>query len=662
MWYVAILSTMPIVLTVLHHLVCSLVRSLEARVAELEAQTLAFREAPQNVPNAMASIIGRATISVSIPSSTSYLRSRISSGLIFQPSCPPLAIVRDRGYAPSEHPQPNSDGQPPSSGTLNKFSSNSVIDLGSIPSSAIERIVENYASTHLPQYPCISPAMLEDIVDRAKDKVARDKRPRMARELSTLSGPDHFEYFVLFIVLAISSMTLTWKDDEQARRASESFYNSAIAHLHQLEDDSEIKALQISLLLAHYAQMCPERLDNWTCIANAVRIVMNLGMFRKCPDTMPEQQVRQRTELFWVTYGMERSLCTNLRLPLSFPEDVITASVRMCPSPCCRSSPLTLVFQVDDPSNGRSMSLATSEDAIKRSSANQIRKYRKLETEVHRVLHLEEDLDRFGHATVDSWIEDIEARLRNWYATAQCFTRHNMLEFKHIQFHHLRARIHRPTPRLRLRTSEDRRMVLEASRILIEDYLGQQHRRRLFYPWHGVHILFETALIALEACWSSRDWQPLRGQARQMLEEYIPQCLKVIIRIGERWHGAAACGDRLKPLVDRVRSAFLQDPGPFPIYGDISITEEIESLLFSDRPLIWNHQYSGADLFSLENSPLGVDFPMAEDLELFQWDPTWSIVPAEPAGEASPGHDPLMLSSEALTISSLLSLSAALDT
>lgn len=110
-------------------------------------------------------------------------------------------------------------------------------------------------------------------------------------------------------------------------------------HLHLLEVDSDIEALQVSLLLAHYAHMRPERVDNWTCIANAVRITLALGLFQEPPPTMDPEQASQRSELFWVAYGMERSLCASLRLPLSFPEEAITTKVscsiyRAWPSSC----------------------------------------------------------------------------------------------------------------------------------------------------------------------------------------------------------------------------------------------------------------------------------------------------------------------------------------
>lgn len=322
-------STYSLTLSVRH----SLVKSLEARVAELEAQVFAFRAAPQNLPYLMASKVSQATISFGAPSSGSFLQSKISPALYFRPSCPPLAVsatARD-GVSDSSPGHVSATHEPPSSRPEKPYTSN-LIDVKSIPSSALRRMVRNYADTHLPQYPCIQESMLESILQRTQAEELGDSNSLLVYGIPAASGLGHFEYFVLFIVLAISASTLTWKAEDQARAASESFYKSAIKHLQGLEDYSEIKALQISLLLAHYGNMCPERVDNWTCIASAVRIVLSLGLHRECPEGLDPDQARLRSELFWVAYGMERSLCTNLRLPLSIPEEAITTKVSRWPS------------------------------------------------------------------------------------------------------------------------------------------------------------------------------------------------------------------------------------------------------------------------------------------------------------------------------------------
>ncbi|KAL4963085.1 Zn(II)2Cys6 transcription factor [Aspergillus stella-maris] len=586
----------------------SLVKSLESRVAQLEAELLAFQSSPQIMPYSIASKVAQSTIAFGVPKPGPYLHSKLSSALFLRPSCPPLAISpATRGRAVISETADASHERP----TARQKSTNrkTWLDLGSVPHSALERMIRNYSDTHLPQYPIISASLLDRIVDQSRDESQKDATPFMDGDFASSSGLGHFELFVVFIVLAISASTLTWRAETQAREASESFYKSAMRHLQFMEDYSELKELQVSLLLAHYAHMCPERVDNWTCISNAVRIVLSLGLYRECPAGIDNDQQKLRTGLFWVTYGMERSLCTNLRLPLSFPEESITA-------------------KLEDPVPETTNPLFTIDDIKKQSSAHHIYRYRMLETEVHRVLYLEEELHRLGFTSLDEWIQNITSRLELWYMEAQTYTPYNMLEFKHVQFYHLKARTHRPTPRLRVRLPHDWEIVLESSRKLIEDYIGQETRQRLFYPWHGVHILFETACIALDACWSSRHYQHLRDEAADMLQSRIPQCLHLLSLIGQRWNEATECTKKLSPIVETVSAAFQSEN--YPIH-DTSIAEEINSLLFSDRPPMWNPDLNGLDFEGA--SSLLLDDMFVEDMEFLQWAPDWDIMPAEIALE-----------------------------
>lgn len=274
----------------------------------------------------MASEIAQATLSFGIPSSRSYIRSRLSSALLFRPSCPPLALVREREHDATENTAPPPVLHRELSGTTAP-GKQSLLNLNSVPFSAIKRMIQNYADIILPQYPCVTESALHDILASLQSEEIRDTNNILAYGIPPSARLGHLEYFVLFIVLAISAITLTWKAEDQARTSSESFYNSALRHLQALNNLDEMQALQVSLLLAQYAQMSPERADNWTCIANAVRIVLDLGLHVQSPDWFTSEQVSMRSRLFWVTYGMERSLCSNLRLPLSFPEEAITTKV-----------------------------------------------------------------------------------------------------------------------------------------------------------------------------------------------------------------------------------------------------------------------------------------------------------------------------------------------
>lgn len=94
-----------------------------------------------------------------------------------------------------------------------------------------------------------------------------------------------------------------------------------------MKEVDEIEELQMSLLLAHYAHMNPEKADNWSCISNAVKIIIDLGLNHQSSHVLDQRNSQQRRQLFWVAYGMERSLCALLKLPLSFPEESVSIEV-----------------------------------------------------------------------------------------------------------------------------------------------------------------------------------------------------------------------------------------------------------------------------------------------------------------------------------------------
>lgn len=306
--------------------ISSLVRSLEDQIAELESRADGFMEKPQNIPYLLAHKIAQSTISVGTPSSRSFFHSNVSEDLFLHPSFPPLAIVRQKSSV--DRPRTPLPMTINTKRVLRKVSLPS-LNLNTVPVAAIDRMIRNYTQIHLPQYPCVSESWLNDAVRRVLKEQDGDTNSVLVHGISLESGLGHFHYFVVFIVLAISSMTLTWRGELQAITASESFFTSAIKHV-RLMECSEIESLQTSLLLAHYAHMNPEKADNWTCIANAVRIALDLGLHKGRSYTMDAKHNQLRCRLFWVTYGMDRSMCGMLQLPLSFPEESIFTEVTIC--------------------------------------------------------------------------------------------------------------------------------------------------------------------------------------------------------------------------------------------------------------------------------------------------------------------------------------------
>lgn len=295
-------------------------RSLEDEVAELETQIARLDNSPANIARVFTSKIAAATLSVFKGSRGSLSTSKLSPVFFIHQSCPPLIVHRLQEMAGSEVPTRNPFAELPACTAP-------ATELNTIPNVAMDYMVQNYTRIHLPQYPCISATWLHGVVQRILHRNSADVEAAAASRIIEGSSIDHFEHFVLFIILAISSLTLTWRAELQARKASDSFFASALQHLCLMEEVGSIRSLQTSILLAHYAHMNPQTVDNWTCIANATKIALELASDARYGLDWNHSQLELRTQLFWVTYGMERSLCSILRLPLSFPEELLSAEV-----------------------------------------------------------------------------------------------------------------------------------------------------------------------------------------------------------------------------------------------------------------------------------------------------------------------------------------------
>lgn len=205
-----------------------------------------------------------------------------------------------------------------------------------------------------------------------------------------------------------------------------------------------------------------------------------------------------------------------------------------------------------------------------------------------------------------------------------------MLEFREVQYYHLKVKLHRPTPRLRVRTPHDRQICLNAGQILIEDYLKQTRNGKLFYPWHGVQILFEAAIVLLDVCWSSRGLPLFRAQASRVLSVSLPDCISLLAQIGERWGESSFCAEYLQRIVRDVSKALhSQSTDGTENMADLLLTEKIKGLLFSDGPLSWDTASSDSGGCDRKSQNFFDDFPLPLSINNLDWHPSWELVDTE---------------------------------
>ncbi|KAJ9150931.1 Fungal specific transcription factor domain containing protein [Pleurostoma richardsiae] len=581
-----------------HELPRSLVRALEDEVADLERRVDELQHSPSNAATALTSKLARGTLLSDAGTPQPFFLSPFSPSFFLRPSCPPLLPTRASPSRSGGHREPR-PSPTPSTGRTN---------LGRIPSAALETMVSNYANIHLPQYPCIQEHWLRHVLAKVLSAHDGDTDRVLTKGIPPESGLTHFDYFVVFIVLAMSSLTLTWKNESQARMASDAFFSTSLQHLRLASRVTGIQRLQICCLLGHYGNLNPAKVDNWMCIWTASRVMLELGLNRQSSaETLQgegEDEAKLRNQLLHVTLGIERSLSTILRLPLAIPQE-------------CGTVPRD----------------ADAEKNTKYKSAIHLYRLRALETEIHRILWLQEEVAEDADSDFDEWFVDVNRRLEEWLEGSEQFQKYQMLEFRFVNYGYLKARLYRPTPRLGTRTPEDRETCFDACTLLVEDYQRQIRRRRLFYPWHGVHILFEAAVVMIEACWSLRDHEPLRQRARHILSVLVPDTLLLLEKLSESWPDVGVCLDTLRPVLDHVTRAFsdrmLADIELGRQASEIATTAKLRSLLFPDGPVVWSARVPSAPSVSLDsnahnagdNATLSLD-----ELGEMDWDAYWDYV------------------------------------
>ncbi|KAH8806160.1 fungal-specific transcription factor domain-containing protein [Xylogone sp. PMI_703] len=527
----------------------SITTFLEARVAELESEIEELRVSTSlngsendiatsstcDTSSVVCISSGlAAALSDVVVSTTQNSYARIIYAAFQHPCSLPLPFARQKNKKHESHP--------PSYSKAVRFSD--------VPRPAADFMLRNYTEIHLPQYPCVyEPDLLESY--------------KKCFDMPSEATP--FDIFTVSMALAISANTLIWKNKTDAYAASSVFWATAREQFEEIgHQDNSLRSLQAALLLSHYASTNPKAVDIFYCIGEAARICIHLGLHREPPEAMAmnplELDIRRR--LFWTTYGIERSVCSVLRLPFSLNEEVVTTQFPSSLADSCITSSGFLT------------------GPHKKASALHFYAFRKLETEVHKVLYLERGL--IGE-TLDEWLTDVTMRIDQWHSKALEFAPEHKLEFRNVQLNFLKGRLHRPTPRNLQPSQASRIESVQASMRLAEEYQKQQRNERLFYPWLAVHVLFEAAIVLLDACWNSVELLIEHIRISDLIKciNKYPDILK---RITPVWSDVEICVETIQSLSEPVLcrlerlSSNLEVSEP-----DLTISKRINAFLFPDH-------------------------------------------------------------------------------
>jgi len=203
-----------------------------------------------------------------------------------------------------------------------------------------------------------------------------------------------------------------------------------------------------------------------------------------------------------------------------------------------------------------------------------------LEMEVYRVLW-----QGFGYTynSFQEWVDDILIRLHAWHEKAQEFAGEQKLTFRDVQLNFLRMRIHRPTPHNLNPSQQFRLEAVLATFRLSDDYTQQLQQGRLFYPWHAVHICFESVVVLADSAWQCAEHLTKQVGAEEIIK-HMQNHLKILNKLDELWPGVGGCVSSLETLVKPVVSRLeLVSYGLLLNAVDNEMTRRLNSFLFPDR-------------------------------------------------------------------------------
>ncbi|XXH00522.1 hypothetical protein Hte_006869 [Hypoxylon texense] len=363
-----------------------------------------------------------------------------------------------------------------------------LVSFSQIPKSAADLLIRNYTEIHLPQYPCLSETDLLESFGRCFDGGGQASA---------------FDSFTVSLAMAISSNTMLWRSEEGALSSSARLWATAHTLLgHPDLFSSAQQQLQADLLVIHYAFTNPTVADVWYLIGEAMRLCVQLNYHREPVEGhLNYLDLDTRRRLFWTACSMEMLTYSSLA------------------DYCIRPDGLFI-------------------GPHKKASALHMLECRHLETEIYRRLYL----PRYGDTSqsLQEWIADMTEKLDAWHRKAETFALEQKLEFRNIQFYFQKCRLHRPAPNNRNPPLASRLVTIECAKLLAEQYTGLRLGGRLFYPWHGGHILFEAGIVLLDAALSAVQWSS--GQedvqnAIQVISDY-PSALR---SVSELWPALDIC-------------------------------------------------------------------------------------------------------------------------
>ncbi|KAH8646261.1 hypothetical protein BX600DRAFT_158326 [Xylariales sp. PMI_506] len=369
--------------------------------------------------------------------------------------------------------------------------------ISSIPRHVIDIMLKHYCEIYRPLYPAVEEAALRDSCERAYKG----------------DNPSHFDFFCVYITLAISTSTLMHRDEHRAKEATRRFWASALVHLEQVGLTNSWERLRALELLTHFGFLNPPEVDLTRCAAAATRLCFQLGLHREPPLSDPICQdhvaLNDRRRLLWNSINVDSAIHTIQCRPFTLP-----TSELMTQLPDFQAQPHS-------------------------SLTSHFWSMRRIECDITTDLYYPQS-DPNG-SSFHQLHQKMHRRLIDWYQTTRRDSKlSHCVESHPTLFHAQMLRLNRPSPRCPEPTREMHKTCITSSLALIKEFGLKDGVGQLFYSWYSVAWLVEAGICLLASVLVSMEMASgesthLEGQDVTILVRYMQEAPLLLWKLSRRW-------------------------------------------------------------------------------------------------------------------------------
>jgi hypothetical protein len=413
------------------------------------------------------------------------------------------------------------------------------------PRHAADYLVDVYFQYQTPHLPIVERSRVEEAIESAYQTMNGDEVPGRGVER---------DLFICFMILAIALCDVSNSSGGRPSQ-SEGCFRSAIGWYEKVavNSKSDMETLRNILLLAQFIALCPSSGSLWHLTGTALRLCIDMGLHWETDDqavNMSAAMLYDRRRLWYSTYQFDRILCITLGRPFG----IIDESIRV---------PLPNPWAINHGTP------ASEFDIHSQRAHNHLFLLSRLESEIKHVQHSQLWATKIAYprANYPVWVQDIQPRLEEWYATIPPTNRAhpssifaNQAYWDYI-YNNALLLLYRPngssTTGSHMTSPDATILAFAASCQLIASIKTLQREGHVDMLWKTAHHLFMAGLGVIYSLWQSKDVRDKtpRGSSVSALQS----CASTLSALAESFPGVAGCRDAFDTLSSATLNWLVND-------------------------------------------------------------------------------------------------------